>query len=58
MLGTFPPEHKSDWKGSIETLVHMYNCTHNSTTGFSPYVLMHSRQPSLPIDVTLELPQN
>ena len=53
MLGTLPPEHKSDWKGSIGALVHAYNCTQNFATGFSPYFLMYGRQPCLPIDVTL-----
>ena len=53
MLGMLPPECKSDWKGSIRMLVHMYNCICSSTIGFSPYLLMYGRQPQLPIDVTL-----
>ena len=36
-------------------LVHAYNCTRNSATGFSPYYLMYGRQPHLPVDVTLGL---
>ena len=55
MLGTLSPEQKSDWKGSIRALVHAYNCTRNSTTGFSPYFLMYGRQPHIPINVTLGL---
>ena len=55
MFGTLPPECKSDWKSSIGVLVHTYNCTQNSATGFSPYFLMHGRQPQLPIDITLGL---
>ena len=58
MLGTLPPELKPDWKGSISTLVHTYNRTWNSTTGFSPYFLMYGRQPKLPIDITLGLAPN
>ena len=53
MLGTLPKEKKSEWKNG--TLVHAYNCTWNSATGFSPYFLMFGRQPHLPIDVTLGL---
>ena len=53
MLETLPPEKKSEWKNHIGTLVHAYNCTQNSATVFSPYYLMHGRQPCLPIDVTL-----
>ena len=55
MLGTLPPEKKSEWKNHIGTLVHTYNCTQNSATGFSPYYLMYGRQPHLPVDVTLGL---
>ena len=55
ILGMLPPEKKSEWKNHIGTLVHTYNCTQNSATGFSPYCLMYRRQPHLPIDVTLGL---
>ena len=55
MLGTLPKTKKSEWKNHIGTLVHTYNCTWNSATGFSPYYLMYGRQPHLPVDVTLGL---
>ena len=55
MVGTLPPEKKSEWKNHIGTLVHVYNCTQNSATGFSPYYLMYRWQPHLSIDVTLGL---
>ena len=55
MLGTLPKEKMSEWKNHIGTLVHVYNCTQNSATGFSPYFLMFRRQPHLPIDVTFGL---
>ena len=45
MLGTLPKEKKSEWKNHVGTLVHVYNCTLNSATGFSPYYLMFGRQP-------------
>ena len=45
MLGMLPPECKSNWKGKIGMLVHMFNCTHNSAMGFSPSFLMYIRQP-------------
>ena len=48
MLGTLPPEKKSEWKSHIGTLVHAYNCTQNSAMGFSLYYLMYVRQPHLP----------
>ena len=55
MLGTLPKEKKSEWKNHVGTLVHVYNCTHNSAIGFSPYYLMFGRQPRLPVDVALGL---
>ena len=55
MLETIPKEKKSEWRNHIGTLVHAYNCTQNSATGFSPYYLMFGRQPHLPVDVALGL---
>ena len=55
MLWTLPSKHTSDLKSSIEVLVHVYSCTQNSPTGFSPYFLMYGRQPQLPINVTIRL---
>ena len=55
MLEMLPPEKKSEWKNHIGMLVHAYNCTQNSATGFIPYYLMYGRQPCLPVDVTLGL---
>ena len=55
MLGTLPKEKRSEWKNHIGTLVHAYNCTWNSATGFSPYYLMFGRQPCLPVGVALGL---
>ena len=51
MLGTLETEEKADWKAFLHTLTHAYNCTRNSSTGFSPFYLMFSRHPRLPVDV-------
>ena len=55
MLGTLPPEKKSEWKNHIGMLVPAYSYTRNSATGFSPYHLIYGRQPHLLVDVTLGL---
>ena len=51
MLGTWPRKPKSTWREQVPTLVHAYNCTRNSATGFSPYYLMFQCKPCLPIDL-------
>ena len=51
MLGTLPDDFKSKWTHHISILTYAYNCTHSNTTGFSPYYLLHGRQPLLPIDI-------
>ena len=51
MLGTLPGSAKKNWQEWVPTLVHAYNCTTLSVTGFSPYFLIYGRQPKLPIDI-------
>ena len=45
MLGNLPPHKKSRWRGMVWTLVHVYNCTRSTATGFSPYYLMYAQKP-------------
>ena len=51
MLGTLDNETKRKWTDYVPSLVHAYNCSKNSVTGFCPYYLMFSHKPILPIDV-------
>ena len=51
MLGTLPEEFKNKWPQHVSTLTYAYNCTRSNATGFSPYYLLHGRQPLLPIDI-------
>ena len=55
MLGTLTPEQKKDWKSHVPALVHAYNCTRNTATGFSPYFLLFGREPRLQVDMEFGL---
>ncbi len=55
MLGTLQNAQKKNWKSHVAGLVHAYNCTRQTTTGFSPYFLMFGRQPHLPVDLAFGL---
>ena len=51
MLGTLPPNKKSSWRDMVPMLVHAYNCTRSTATGFSPYYLMYGWNLQLPINL-------
>ena len=52
-LGTLPTHTRKNWQEWIATLIHGYNCTVLSVTGFSPYLLMFGRTPKIPLDVQM-----
>ena len=45
------PKKKSSWRDMVPMLVHAYNCTRSTATGFSPYYLMYDQKPQLPVDL-------
>ena len=53
LLGTCTQEQKVEWRKFINPVVHAYNCTKHSSTGYSPFHLMFGRNPRLPVDLIL-----
>lgn len=51
-LGALDSRQKQQWSRHIGHLVHVYNCSLNEATGYSPYFLMLGREARLPIDLS------
>ena len=55
MLKTLTEKEKTNWKGSLNKLIHAYKCTRSEVTGFSPFYLLFRRSPRLPVDIMFGL---
>ena len=51
MIGKLDPEKCQKWPAHLGSVLIAYNATRSLVTGYSPYYLMFSRRPWLPIDL-------
>ena len=50
MIGKLGEDKKADWPSHLAKIVHAYNATRSTVTGYSPHYLMFGRRPRLPVD--------
>ena len=51
MIGKLDTSKKKCWLEHIPSICHAYNATRSEVTGYSPYFLMFSHRPRIPIDL-------
>ena len=50
MLRTLSEKEKKSWHLKLNKMIFAYNATKHDITGYSPYFLLHGREPKLPLD--------
>ena len=50
MIGKLEEDRKACWSKHLPELLLAYNATHSTVTGYSPYYLLFSRRPRIPVD--------
>lgn len=60
MLQALVMEHETDWEQCLPYAMQAYNGTEHASTGYTPYLLMHStcQDPRLPVDLLLSAPND
>ena len=57
-LSMYVSTHQKDWDKHLPLILFAYRVAPNATTGESPFYLLYGREPRLPLDVTLLLPDS
>ena len=50
MIGKLGEDKKADWPSHLAEIVHAYNATQSTVTGYSAHYLMFERWPRLPVN--------
>ena len=57
MLSHYTSSDQRDWDVHLPLIQFAYNSSKSSATGFSPFFLVHGREPRIPIDIQYEIPR-
>ena len=57
-LSMYVSTHQKDWDKHLPLFLFAHRVAPNATTGESPFYLLYGREPRLPLDVTLLLPDS
>ena len=58
MLSHYTSKDQKDWDRHLPLIQFAHNSSKSSATGFSPFFLVHGREPRIPIDITFEIPHS
>ena len=50
MIGKLGEDKKANWPSHLAEIVHAYNATQSTVTGYSPHYLMFGQRPRFPVD--------
>ena len=50
MIGKLEEDKKANWPSHLAEIVHAYNATQSTVTGYSPHYLMFRHRPRLPVN--------
>ncbi len=56
MIAKYVNADKTNWDETLPLIRLSHNVTENAATGASPYLIIHGREPKLPLDIALQKP--